>query len=124
MTEHVHTLNSDQPSAWWLTDPSVFAVNRLAPHTDHLTADADPAYVANESHGSLKQSLDGSWKCKVVPAHLDRLPGESSDDRWQTGHIPPAFVSRSFDDDGFATVEVPGCLETQGLMRPQYVNIQ
>lgn len=124
MTEHVHTLNSDQPSAWWLTDPSVFAVNRLAPHTDHLTADADPAYVANESHGSLKQSLDGSWKCKVVPAHLDRLPGESSDDRWQTGHIPPAFVSRSFDDDGFTTVEVPGCLETQGLMRPQYVNIQ
>lgn len=106
----------DQPSARWLDDPAVFAVNRLPAHTDHMTVDG--------ASGTLRQSLDGVWRARVVPSHLDRLPMESTDEHWQTAHIPPAFASSRFDDAGYVDVNVPGCLETQGLMRPQYVNIQ
>ena len=44
----------------WLTDPEVFAVNRIAAHSDHriyanhLEADAD--------NSSLIQNLNGTWK--------------------------------------------------------------
>ena len=105
-----------QPSVRWLVDPAVFAVNRLPAHTDHMTVDG--------ASGTLRQSLDGVWRAWVVPSHLDRLPMESTDEHRQTAHIPPAFASSRFDDAGYADVNVPGCLETQGLMRPQYVNIQ
>lgn len=105
-----------QPSVRWLTDPEVFEVNRLPAHTDHVSVDG--------VSGTLRQSLDGVWRARVVPSHLDRLPMESTDERWQTSHIPPAFASSRFDDAGYADVHVPGCLETEGLMRPQYVNIQ
>lgn len=106
----------DQPSVRWLVDPAVFAVNRLPAHTDHMTVDS--------ASGTLRQSLDGVWRARVVPSHLDRLPMESTDEHWQTSRIPPAFASSRFDDAGYVDVNVPGCLETQGLMRPQYVNIQ
>lgn len=105
-----------QPSVHWLDDPRVFAVNRLPAHTDHMSVDG--------ASGALRQSLDGVWRARVVPSHLDRLPMESTSERWQTVHIPPAFASDCFDECGYMDVEVPGCLETQGLMRPQYVNIQ
>ncbi|MEE1296175.1 MAG: glycoside hydrolase family 2 TIM barrel-domain containing protein, partial [Bifidobacterium sp.] len=36
----------------------------------------------------------------------------------------PAFAFEGFDDEAFAPVAVPGNLETQGFMDPQYVNIQ
>lgn len=109
-------LRSEEPTAVWLTDSRVFAVNRLPGHTDHDCTDGQS--------GVLKQRLDGEWAVKVVPSHLDRLPTESLDEHWQHAHIPPAFASRSFDDGDFTRVQVPGCLEMQGLMRPQYVNIQ
>lgn len=109
-------LQSEEPTAAWLTDPRVFAVNRLPGHTDHNCAD--------DQSGALKQHLDGAWAVKVVPSHLDRLPTESLDEHWQHAHLPPAFASRSFADGDFTRVQVPGCLEMQGLMRPQYVNIQ
>ena len=44
----------------WLTNPEVFAVNRIAAHSDHriyanhLEADAD--------NSSLIQNLNGTWK--------------------------------------------------------------
>ena len=109
-------LRSEEPTAAWLTDPRVFAVNRLPGHTDHNCAD--------DQSGALKQHLDGEWAVKVVPSHLDRLPTESLDEHWQHAHLPPEFASRSFADGDFTRVQVPGCLEMQGLMRPQYVNIQ
>ena len=109
-------LRSEEPTAAWLTDPRVFAVNRLPGHTDHNCAD--------DQSGALKQHLDGEWAVKVVPSHLDRLPTEGLDEHWQHAHLPPEFASRSFADGDFTRVQVPGCLEMQGLMRPQYVNIQ
>lgn len=59
-------LRSEEPTAAWLTDPRVFAVNRLPGHTDHNCAD--------DQSGALKQHLDGEWAVKVVPLALGSAP--------------------------------------------------
>ena len=41
----------------WLTDPTVFRVNRLDAHSDHICF-ADPEELA-QGKTSLRQSLDG-----------------------------------------------------------------
>ena len=48
------------PELRWLSDPTVFAVNRLDAHSDHLccrTLDE-----AESGLTSLRQSLDGAWR--------------------------------------------------------------
>ena len=40
-----------EPSLHWLTDPTVFAVNRLPAHSDHV--------AFGPGGTSLRQSLDG-----------------------------------------------------------------
>ena len=46
----------------WLTDPTVFRVNRLDAHSDHICF-ANPEEMA-QGKTSLRQSLDGQWsKC-------------------------------------------------------------
>ncbi|MBT1166515.1 glycoside hydrolase family 2 TIM barrel-domain containing protein [Bifidobacterium simiarum] len=89
----------------WLTDPQVFAVNRLSAHSDHRFYDHDP--LPGESM-SLRQSLDGRWKVAVTLADVDH-----SD-----------FAAVDFDDSDFGPIDVPSNLETAGYLNPQYVNIQ
>ena len=43
----------------WLTDPTVFRVNRLDAHSDHIR-DASRE-EADRGETSLRQSLDGQW---------------------------------------------------------------
>ena len=75
----------------WLTDPEVFAVNRIAAHSDHriyanqLEADAD--------NSSLIQNLNGTWKFAWA-----KNPSE-----WQQ-----KFYEESETTDNFATIQVPG----------------
>ena len=47
------------PDMKWLEDPTVFRVNRLDAHSDHICyATAEEASVEKTS---LRQSLDGTW---------------------------------------------------------------
>ena len=89
----------------WLTDPEVFAVNKIAAHSDHriyanhLEADAD--------NSSLIQNLNGTWKFAWA-----KNPSE-----WQQ-----KFYEESDSTDNFDNIQVPGHMELQGYGKPQYVN--
>ena len=90
----------------WLTNPTVFAVNRLDAHSDHVSYAS--SWEIAQGKTSLRQSLDGTWgfawsKCPAVrPEHF-----------WENG----------FDDSGFGTIQVPGHMELQGYGQIQYTNV-
>ena len=88
------------PSAQWLTDPTVFAVNRRPQRSQHRT-------------DAPRQSLNGPWEVLDTDARaIDVADPES-----------PASALRSASDR-IATIPVPSTLETSGGWRPAYVNIQ
>ena len=88
------------PSAQWLTDPTVFAVNRHPQRSYHRT-------------DAPRQSLNGPWEVLDTDARaIDVADPES-----------PASVLRSASDR-ITTIPVPSTLETNGGWRPAYVNIQ
>ena len=93
------------PELRWLSDPTVFAVNRLDAHSDHLccrTLDE-----AESGLTSLRQSLDGAWRFA-----WSAKPAARPADFWQ----PDADLS------GFGTIRVPGHIELQGYGQLQYTN--
>lgn len=93
------------PELRWLSDPTVFAVNRLDAHSDHLccrTLDE-----AESGLTSLRQSLDGAWRFA-----WSANPAARPADFWQ----PDADLS------GFGTICVPGHIELQGYGQLQYTN--
>lgn len=89
----------------WLEDPEVFAVNRLAAHSDHLYYETEEEAL-NSSMG-LKQSLNGTWRFSY--AENPALREEH-------------FHEKEFDPDSFGAIEVPGHIELQGYGRCQYIN--
>lgn len=89
----------------WLADPTVFQVNRLDAHSDHVCYASQEEAEAGET--SLCQSLDGMWRFQWSPN-----PASRPADFWQEG----------FDDSGFGTILVPGHMETQGYGQIQYIN--
>lgn len=105
MTEETRVGNASEA---WLTDPTIFAVNRVPAHSEHR-------YYAHMPQGDersdLRQSLDGEWRVEVVQA---------SDIDF---HEEP-FVAENFDDSAFERIQVPGHLQTAGLMNHKYVNVQ
>lgn len=89
----------------WLTDPTVFRINRLDAHSDHVCyASFDEA---DRGESSLYQSLDGQWRFAWSKAPALR---------------PAMFWQEGFDDSGFGTIQVPGHIELQGYGRIQYIN--
>ena len=95
-------------SAAWLTDPTVFAVNRTPAHSNHVTFSHIPA-IGEPS--DLKQSLDGEWRVEMVQASdidLEEAP----------------FAAEDFDDSAFGRIDVPSHLQNAGYMNHKYVNIQ
>ena len=89
----------------WLADPTVFQVNRLDAHSDHICFPS--LEEANSGATSLRQSLDGQWQfC------WSRNPAERPADFWKDG----------FDLSGFGSIRVPGHMETQGFDQIQYIN--
>ena len=90
------------PDIKWLEDPTVFRVNRLDAHSDHITYGSP-----EETHSSLRQSLDGQWLF-----HWSQNPASRPADFWQDG----------FDLSGFGTIRVPGHMETQGYDKIHYTN--
>lgn len=105
MTEETCVGNASEA---WLTDPTIFAVNRVSAHSEHR-------YYAHMPQGDersdLRQSLDGEWRVEVVQASDIDFHEE-------------LFVAENFDDSAFERIQVPGHLQTAGLMNHKYVNVQ
>ncbi len=83
----------------WLTNPEVFAVNRIAAHSDHKFF---------EKGQELRQSLNGTWKFAYA-----KNPAERITDFYKT-----EFSVKDFDD-----IQVPGHIQLQGYGTCQYVNM-
>ena len=94
-----------QASLNWLTDPTVFRVNRLDAHSDHVCY-ASPEELA-QGKTSLRQSLDGQWGFA-----WSKNPAQRPADFWQA----------DYDDSAFGTISVPGHMELQGHGEIQYIN--
>ena len=94
-----------QASLNWLTDPTVFRVNRLDAHSDHICF-ANPEELA-QGKTSLRQSLDGQWRFA-----WSKNPRRRPADFWKP----------DFDDSAFGTIRVPGHMELQGYGEIQYIN--
>ena len=93
------------PDMKWLEDPTVFRVNRLDAHSDHICYTSPEE--ADTGKTSLRQSLDGAWIFK-----WSKNPDSRPADFWQEG----------FDLSGFTTIQVPGHMETQGYDKIHYTN--
>lgn len=91
-------MNASHPELNWLEDPRVFAVNRLDAHSDHTW---------HTPEGSLRQSLDGSWRFAYSPCPAAR---------------PADFRRADASLDGFGEIAVPGHIEMQGYGQIQYIN--
>ena len=87
----------------WLTDPTVFQVNRLDAHSDHV------CFAPGDSldEPSLRQSLDGRWRFAWSSCPAQR---------------PADFWREDFDASGFGFIQVPGHMETQGWGQIQYTD--
>lgn len=97
-----------RPRAEWLSDPRVFAVNRLDPVSDHIAyPDSESAQAGGV--GPFRRSLSGVWKCFAVEGAPD----------WNT-----AFAQPGFDISGWSDIAIPGHMQTQGFGRAWYVNTQ
>ena len=94
-----------EPKLSWLENPTVFRVNRLDAHSDHVTYLNMQEYAAGKT--SLRQSLDGIWRFRW---------SENPESR------PAGFWEPDFDDSDFDTIQVPGHMETQGYGQIQYIN--
>ncbi len=94
-----------QPQLAWLSDPSVYAVNRLPAYSDHR-------YYVDEAEAasgvmSMRRSLNGRWKFHYAV---------SPDSR------PVHFYKPEFDCSAWGEIQVPGHIQTQGYGQMQYVN--
>ena len=89
----------------WLTDPTVFRVNRLEAHSDHICYASQEELERGET--SLRQSLDGMWRfC------WSENPAKRPADFWR----------EDFDSASFGLIQVPGHMELQGHGQIQYIN--
>lgn len=95
-----------EPNLNWLTDPTVFRVNRLDAHSDHVCYASEQELAQGET--SLRQSLDGLWRFAWSKKPAQR---------------PSTFWQEDFDDSSFGTIPVPSHMETQGFGQIQYINV-
>lgn len=94
------------PSLSWLSDVSVFAVNRVRAHSDHRyyeTADEAAAGLPMP----MRHDLNGSWKFSYSVNPAAR---------------PADFYQSDYSTNGWDHIEVPGHIQLQGYGKPQYVN--
>ncbi|MFB5678028.1 glycoside hydrolase family 2 TIM barrel-domain containing protein [Paenibacillus terreus] len=90
----------------WLSDVSVFAVNRLPAYSDHKyyrTVQEAEAQGPME----MRHSLNGTWKFNYAANPASR---------------PQSFYQQNFDVSGWGYITVPGHIQTQGYGQMQYVN--
>lgn len=93
------------PSINWLSDTSVFSVNRVEAHSDHkyyVTEDE----VKSHKMG-LRQSLNGNFKFSFALNPSSRVK---------------EFYKTEFDCYSWKDIAVPGHIQTQGYDKLQYIN--
>ncbi|SDS08738.1 beta-galactosidase [Paenibacillaceae bacterium GAS479] len=95
-----------QPKLDWLSDPSIFKVNRLDAHSDHRYYATVEEAEANAPM-SMRHSLNGSWKFHYAANPASR---------------PETFFTEGFNLAGWGDIQVPGHIQLQGWGSPQYVN--
>lgn len=94
------------PTIDWLADTSVFAVNRLAAHSDHCYYQTMEK-ARTKGAMPLRHHLHGNWKFHYADNPSTR---------------PKSFYEKEFDCSGWDTIQVPGHIQLQGYGKPHYVN--
>lgn len=91
----------------WLSDPEMFAVNRIKAHSDHRFYTAlEESKLENEM--SLRQSLNGIWRFSFADTPEERIVD---------------FYKNGYDINDFDQIKVPGHIQMQGYDKCQYVNV-
>ncbi|MHA7967548.1 beta-galactosidase, LacZ type [Paenibacillus sp. CAU 1782] len=99
-------VQASKPSLDWLSDVSVFEVNRLAAYSDHkYYSSLDEAKAQGEM--PMRSTLNGTWKFNYAVNPAAR---------------PAGFYETGFDVSGWGEIQVPGHIQMQGYGKPQYVN--
>lgn len=98
-------MKTTTPDLRWLSDPTVFRVNRLDAHSDHVCYRTAEEAAARRT--SLRQSLDGEWRFAYSACPAVR---------------PADFWREDADLSAFGSIRVPGHIETQGYGQLQYTN--
>lgn len=94
------------PSIDWLTDLSVFAVNRMPAHSNHHFYETMEE-AKNATSMKLRYELNGNWKFNFSVNPASR---------------PVQFFQKEFNCSGWGDIQVPGHIQLQGYGQPQYVN--
>ena len=100
---------AEEPNDW--ENPAVNSINRLPARTYAmpLADEASALTDALEPATPYAMSLNGDWKFNWV--------GDSA-------RRPLDFWKTDFDDSGWATIDVPSCVEMRGYGIPIYTNIR
>lgn len=100
------------PDLSWLENPEIFAVNRMAAHSDHRFYESmeeiDSGSMRREDM-PLRQSLNGTWKFAFA-----KNPAERQKE----------FYRMDYDITGLDEIQVPGHIQTQGYDKRLYINKQ
>lgn len=101
------TINTNViPSLDWLSDTSVFAVNRVPAHSDHVYFETLEQAKAKKEM-PWRHSLNGKWKF-----HYAQNPAVR----------PADFYSAAYDNSRWDSITVPAHIQLEGYGTPQYVN--
>lgn len=95
-----------KPTLDWLSDVSVFRVNRLDAHSDHRYY-ATMEEAEAEAPMAMRHELNGSWKFSYAVNAAGRIE---------------SFYQTDYDCAGWDDIQVPGHIQLQGWGTPQYVN--
>ncbi|MBU3112914.1 glycoside hydrolase family 2 TIM barrel-domain containing protein [Clostridium lacusfryxellense] len=98
-------MNFKDPTLDWLSDTSVFAVNRIEAHSDHKYYKGKEEETTGAM--SLRQSLNGNWKFSFAINPSSRVK---------------EFYKPEFDCHCFRDIKVPAHIQLQGYDKPQYIN--
>ena len=98
-------MNFKTPSIAWLSDPSVFAVNRIEAHSDHKYYST----LEELKNGKMKlrQSLNGNWKFSFA---INPSLGLKN------------FINLNLTVSVWKDITVPGHIQLQGYDKLQYIN--
>lgn len=97
---------SNKPGLEWLSDVSVFKVNRLEAHSDHRYYKTMEE-AERQAPMELRHSLNGDWKFSYAVNAASRVQD---------------FYKADYDTRGWGDIQVPGHIQLQGYGKPQYAN--
>ncbi|WP_020618701.1 glycoside hydrolase family 2 TIM barrel-domain containing protein [Paenibacillus daejeonensis] len=99
-------MTTTEPTLAWLSDPTVFAVNRVPAHSDH-TYYRTREEAERRAAMAMRHSLNGAWSFNYAVNPAAR---------------PAEFYRDDFSTAGWGAIQVPGHIQLQGHGQPQYVN--